>query len=98
MWEIHRHHHKFYNPSPFAVIADEWADQLVRASPLLTLPLLLPVNMDMLFFTYTLLFYGYGTYLHWGHEFDMGCASDMKVLNGSYEHYLHHAIAIKNKP
>jgi sterol desaturase/sphingolipid hydroxylase (fatty acid hydroxylase superfamily) len=23
MWSIHKHHHVFYNPSPFAVIADE---------------------------------------------------------------------------
>ena len=23
-WQHHRHHHKFYNPSPFAVIADEY--------------------------------------------------------------------------
>lgn len=23
-WNIHKYHHTFYNPSPFAVIADEW--------------------------------------------------------------------------
>jgi lathosterol oxidase len=51
MWEIHRHHHKFYNPSPFAVIADEAPDQLVRALPLLVLPIVMPMNMDLLFFT-----------------------------------------------
>ena len=26
LWEVHRHHHKFFNPSPFAVIADEVSD------------------------------------------------------------------------
>mmetsp|Transcript_24795 Transcript_24795/g.74540 ORF Transcript_24795/g.74540 Transcript_24795/m.74540 type:complete len:293 (-) Transcript_24795:2894-3772(-) len=98
MWEVHRHHHKFYNPTPFAVIADEWIDQLARASPLLVFPAVMPMNMDLLFFTYVLFFYGYGTYLHWGHELNIGCARDMKVLYGSYEHYLHHAISIKNKP
>eukprot|EP00035_Acanthoeca_spectabilis_P020704 m.434244 g.434244 ORF g.434244 m.434244 type:complete len:296 (-) comp17681_c0_seq1:95-982(-) len=98
MWEVHRHHHKFYNPTPFAVIADEWIDQLVRALPLLVFPVVMPINMDLLFFTYTLLFYGYGTYLHWGYELDIGCARDMKYIYGSYEHYLHHAISIKNKP
>lgn len=30
LWDHHRAHHKFYNPSPFAVIADEYLDQFVR--------------------------------------------------------------------
>ena len=46
-WAIHKHHHKFHNPSPFAVIADEPPDQFVRALPLLVMPLLMPTNMDM---------------------------------------------------
>ena len=29
-WKQHKHHHVFFNPSPFAVIADEWIDQVVR--------------------------------------------------------------------
>eukprot|EP00038_Savillea_parva_P006551 m.164442 g.164442 ORF g.164442 m.164442 type:complete len:294 (-) comp12424_c0_seq1:229-1110(-) len=99
MWEVHKHHHKFYNPTPFAVIADEWIDQLVRAMPLLVFPMILPMNVDMIFMTYVTLFYGYGTYLHWGYEFDLGCcARDIKHVYGAYEHYLHHAIAINQKP
>ena len=31
MWDVHKHHHVFYNPSPFAVIADEWMDQFIRS-------------------------------------------------------------------
>ena len=27
-WQQHKHHHVFYNPSPFSVIADEWVDQV----------------------------------------------------------------------
>ena len=27
-WKQHKHHHVFFNPSPFAVIADEWIDQV----------------------------------------------------------------------
>jgi lathosterol oxidase len=27
-WEQHRHHHVFFNPSPFAVIAGMWSDAL----------------------------------------------------------------------
>ena len=67
-WSQHKHHHVFFNPSPFAVIADEYLDQLMRASPLLLFPLVMPVNMDMLFFQYGLWFYAYGVYLHWGYE------------------------------
>ena len=38
---------------------------------------------------YVLLFYGYGTYLHWGHEADLGCcARDMYHINGACECYL----------
>ena len=50
----------------FAVIADEYIDQFVRASPLVLIPLLIPVNIDMLFFTFALFFYGYGVFLHTG--------------------------------
>jgi lathosterol oxidase len=48
-WTIHRHHHVFYNPSPFAVIADEYIDQFVRSAPLVLFPLVMPINMDLLF-------------------------------------------------
>jgi lathosterol oxidase len=49
LWNVHQFHHQFYNPSPFAVIADEYLDQIVRALPLLVIPMVIPVNMDMLF-------------------------------------------------
>jgi hypothetical protein len=28
----------------------------------------MPINIDLLFAVFGLLFYGYGVYLHWGHE------------------------------
>jgi lathosterol oxidase len=37
-WENHRHHHKFFNPTPFAVIADEFIDQACAAHLLLPAP------------------------------------------------------------
>ena len=49
-WNIHKSHHQFFNPTPFAVIADEYVDQFVRALPLVVLPALMPINMDLLFF------------------------------------------------
>jgi len=96
-WNIHKGHHQFYNPSPFAVIADEYVDQFVRAFPLLLFPLLFPVNMDILFFQFGFFFYAYGSYLHWGYELEYPDAHH-PILNTAFQHYCHHAVSIKNKP
>jgi len=89
-WYFHRFHHVFFNPSPFSVIADEYVDQLMRSAPLLVIPLLVPINMDMLFAEFAVFFYGYGTYLHWGYELDWPDAHH-PIINSAYQHYLHHA-------
>jgi len=96
-WKQHKHHHVFFNPSPFAVIADEWIDQLMRSLPLLLIPMLMPVNMDMLFFTYAIFFYFYGVYLHSGHELEWLSAHN-SYFNTSFQHYCHHAKSVMNKP
>jgi len=97
MWQVHRHHHRFYNPSPFSVIADEPVDQFVRAMPMLLFPLVAPVNMDLLFSLFGVFFYAYGVYLHWGYEFE-SIDAHCQWINTSYHHYAHHALSIKNKP
>ena len=39
----------------------------------------------------------YGTYLHWGFEVPwLKC--DHPIVNTAFQHHLHHAISIKNKP
>jgi len=96
-WAIHKHHHQFSNPSPFAVIADEYLDQFIRAAPLVIIPLVMPINMDLMFLQYAVMFYAYGVYLHWGFESEYPDAHH-PVLNSSFQHYLHHAISVKNKP
>lgn len=96
-WKEHKAHHVFYNPSPFAVIADDWVDQLVRSLPMLLFPLVMPVNMDLLFLTFAAFFYGYGAYLHWGHELTWVSAHSPWV-NTSFQHYLHHAKSTLDKP
>jgi len=96
-WQQHKYHHLFYNPSPFAVIADEYIDQFFRSLPMLLFPLLMPINIDVVFFTYAIFFYFYGTYLHWGYEFDWPDAHH-PVLNTAFQHYCHHALSINNKP
>lgn len=97
LWNVHKHHHVFPNPSPFAVIADEPPDQIVRASPLVVIPLLVPTNQDLIFFQFVIMFYLYGTYLHWGYESPRLSAHN-GWINTSYHHYMHHALSIKNKP
>lgn len=96
-WKEHKSHHVFFNPSPFAVIADDWVDQLVRSAPMLLFPLIMPVNMDLLFLTFAAFFYGYGAYLHWGHELPWLSAHNSWV-NTSFQHYLHHAKSTLDKP
>ncbi|CAM9441127.1 unnamed protein product, partial [Chrysoparadoxa australica] len=96
-WAQHRHHHVFFNPSPFAVIADEYVDQFCRSAPLLLFPLLMPVNIDLLFFQFGLFFYIYGCYLHWGYEFDW-LDAHQPFINTAYHHYLHHAKSVVFKP
>lgn len=96
-WKQHKAHHVFFNPSPFAVIADEHLDQLIRSAPLLLIPLLMPVNMDLLFLTYGAFFYGYGVYLHWGYETSWPDAHH-PWINTAFQHYVHHARSTRNKP
>ena len=96
LWNIHKHHHKFFNPSPFAVIADEYVDQFVRTLPMIILPLMMPINMDLLFAIFATLFYGYGVYLHWGYESTVLTAHN-PVFNTAYHHYTHHAISSMNR-
>jgi lathosterol oxidase len=97
LWDQHKAHHHFFNPSPFAVIADDAIDQFVRSAPLLIFPLLVPINIDILFGTFAVFFYGYGTVLHWGYESEYLSAHN-KFINSSYEHYFHHAFSIGGKP
>jgi len=59
-WVQHKYHHIFYNPTPWAVIADEYVDQFVRAVPLIIFPIIMPTNIDLMFITFTTFFYGYG--------------------------------------
>ena len=86
----------FYNPSPFAVIADEYLDQFVRTLPMVILPYVMPINMDLLFAIFATLFYAYGVYLHWGYESKYLTAHN-PVFNTAYHHYMHHAVSAKNR-
>ena len=96
-WNVHKHHHVFFNPTPFAVVADEFFDQFNRALPMLIFPILLPLNIDVAFLTFSVFFYGYGLYLHWGYELD-AISAHHPVLNTAFQHYAHHAKSVFGKP
>jgi len=51
----------------------------------------------VLFFQFALFFYGYGTYLHLGHEWE-SVPADHYWINTAYQHYLHHAAARAAEP
>jgi len=89
-WVQHKHHHVFYNPTPFSVIADELVDQFTRALPLWIFPMIMPVNMDMLFITFAVFFYFYGVCIHCGHEFEW-LSTHNYWINTPFQHYIHHA-------
>ena len=56
-WNVHKSHHQFYNPTPFAVIAEDYIDQIIGASPLILLPAIVPINIDLLFFQVKILLF-----------------------------------------
>eukprot|EP00916_Digyalum_oweni_P006225 GHVL01010766.1.p1 GENE.GHVL01010766.1~~GHVL01010766.1.p1 ORF type:complete len:301 (+),score=32.34 GHVL01010766.1:36-938(+) len=97
LWKRHKYHHTFSNPSAYAVIADDYIDQFVRASPMFFVPLLIPMNLDVLFIQMAVFSYLYGCYLHCGHEFDWPNAHH-PWINTSYQHCWHHATSYYKKP
>jgi lathosterol oxidase len=112
-WDQHKHHHVFFNPSPFSVIADEYVDQFFRATPLLFFPLLVPVNLDLLFFQYAFVFYIYGaatpltpcdSVTRDGAGVYLHWGHELPwpdahhpILNTAFQHYCHHAKSTFNK-
>lgn len=98
LWQQHRSHHTFANPTPFSVVADDVFDQVVRSAPMLLFTLVMPVNVDVLFVTWAVLFYAYGVFLHCGYESPFyALGAHQPVLNVSYHHHLHHALATNQR-
>lgn len=89
-WVHHKQHHLFYNPTPFAVVADDLADQYIRGLCMFIIPLVMPTNMDQMSIIYFVQFYGYGVFIHCGHEFTWLSAHNYWI-NTPYQHYIHHA-------
>lgn len=90
--------HKYHNPTPWAVIADDAPDEFMRGSPLFILPLLMPINLEMLFLQFILFFNLYGTMIHTGIDWWWLPIHGQKIINTPYHHHIHHALSTKNKP
>lgn len=98
LWKIHSPHHRYHNPSPFAVIADDAPDEIARGSPLFLFPMVLPMNIDLLFLQFILFFNLYGTMIHTGIDWPWLPIHNQTVINSPYFHHVHHAVSTKNKP
>lgn len=103
LWTLHRHHHKFYNPTPFGTVADYPLDNFMRSLyPVVVYAVSygligMPLDIDMLYFATAFVTIIWGMYLHTGHELSF-LPYDHPVFNTSFQHYAHHAISVKNKP
>lgn len=103
LWKVHRHHHRFPNPTPFATIADHPPDNLIRSLyPAVSTAACLvltghPPDLDVLYGLVGLVNVGWGVYLHSGHEAE-SIPYDHPILNTSFQHHAHHAVSSAGTP
>lgn len=103
LWVVHKHHHKYYNPTPFGTIADYPMDNFMRSLYVVVVNAVafcvvgMPLDLDMVYFATGFITMFWGMYLHCGHELEC-LPYDHAWLNTSFQHYAHHAISVKNKP
>jgi sterol desaturase/sphingolipid hydroxylase (fatty acid hydroxylase superfamily) len=91
LWKIHKHHHRYSNPTSFGVMADQPIDMLIKASPILWIPLLFPIWDVALIGTFATMNFIYGTYLHAGFDFPFMPSPHSRFLVGAWHHNEHHA-------
>jgi lathosterol oxidase len=103
LWMVHKHHHKYYNPTPFGTIADYPMDNFMRSLYVVIVYGIsvyafgMYLDVDVLYLATGLLTMVYGMYLHCGHELEC-MPYNHKIFNTSFQHYVHHAVSVKNKP
>lgn len=68
LWQVHKRHHLYSNPTPLAVFSDNPLDMWVKSSPVIWIPLLFPVLDITLFSWFSFISFVYGVYLHCGYE------------------------------
>lgn len=91
LWKIHKHHHRYANPTPFGVMADQPIDMFIKSSPILWIPFLFPIWDVALIGTFTLMNFLYGTYLHAGFDPPWMPSPHSRYLVSAWHHNEHHA-------
>lgn len=91
LYKIHKHHHRYSNPTSFGVMADQPLDMLIKASPILWMPFLFPVWDVALLVTFATMNFLYGTYLHAGFDFPFMASPHSRFLVTSWHHNEHHS-------
>ena len=91
LWKVHKHHHRYSNPTAFGVMADQPVDMLVKASPIFFIPFLFPIWDVALIGTFATLNFVYGTYLHAGFDFSFMPSPHSRYLVSAWHHNEHHA-------
>lgn len=90
---IHGDHHAHYNPSPFAGNSDSIPQCFFRSIPCVLIPLLMPVNLDVMFAVRLILCptcWSTG-YLHCGFEFEgQDNHFNSTLFFTNYHHNIHH--------
>lgn len=103
LWLVHKHHHKYYNPTPFGTIADYPMDNFMRSLYVVVVNVVsylifgVYLDIDMVYFATAPVTMFWGMYLHCGHELEC-LPYNHRFFNTSFQHYAHHAVSVKNKP
>ncbi len=91
LWHVHKHHHRYANPTPFGVMADHPVDMFIKSSPILWIPFLFPVWDVALIATFSIMNFLYGTYLHAGFDPPWMTSPHSRLLVSAWHHNEHHA-------
>ncbi len=96
LWKFHKHHHRYANPTPFGVMADQPVDMFIKASPLLWIPFLFPIWDMALLGTFATMNFAYGTYLHAGFDPPWMPSPHSRFLVSAWHHNEHHAGSLQH--
>lgn len=96
LWKVHKQHHRYANPTPFGVMADQPFDMLIKASPILWIPFLFPIWDVALIGTFATMNFLYGTYLHAGFDPPWMPSPHSRFLVSAWHHNEHHAGSLEH--
>jgi lathosterol oxidase len=90
LWKVHKHHHRYSNPPPFGVMADQPLDMFVKASPIIWIPFLFPIWDVALIATFATMNFLYGIHLHAGFDPPWMPSPHSRFLVSACHHNEHH--------